>query len=103
MHFGTQCLRFSFQLLYTNVFDTLKFPGTTWQGFDYHHHDAGGAESRKQAAEREKMALTKSSLLRSKESRSSYSNWGNVTILPAYSAIQKQLCHLNYGLDAKCT
>ena len=86
-----------------NVFDTLKFPGNTWQGFDYHHHDAGGAESRAMAAKREKMALTKSSLVRSEEARATMANWGKDPMLPTYSAIEKQLCRLDYGRDAKCT
>ncbi len=55
------------------------------------------------ALKREKFTLTKSSLVRSEEARSTRASWGAVPMLPTYSAIEKQLCQLDYGLDAKCT
>ena len=91
-----------FQLLYTNVFDTLKFPGNTWQNFDYHHRDAGGAIARAMEVKREKWALAKSSLVRSEEARATVASWGKTPMLPTYSAAQRELCHLEYGADAKC-
>ncbi len=90
-------------MLYTNVFDTLKFPGNSWQGFDYHQHDAGGALSRKEAMQREHMTLTKSSLNRSEEARATRANWGSSPMMPSYSATQRQVCMIEYGPGAKCT
>jgi hypothetical protein len=58
--------------------------------------------SRAMELKREKYVLMPSSLVRSKEARATYASWGKNPMLPTYAAAQKELCHLNYGADAKC-
>ena len=82
------------QLLYINVFDTVKYPGNSWERIDY---DPADRRKLVKAAPR-----PPSHLFKSEEAEASNNGWRGARASPAYIGAERAACHLAYGIHAPC-
>jgi hypothetical protein len=81
------------QLLYINVFDTAKYPGTSWERIDY-YDDKNHGHVRK-------LKTNPSFLNKSEEAKAGNNDWQSHPI-PTYEKALKAVCRLDYGTNVRC-